>query len=56
MLMGNAGQQSRVLRTVVPCVQRSRRSRQRGDAKITYRHLLHTCVSLCHSHMSSVGS
>ncbi|KAI0295423.1 hypothetical protein B0F90DRAFT_1750815 [Multifurca ochricompacta] len=54
MLMGSAGQQSRVLRTGVPYVQKSRKSRRRGDAKITHRHLLHTCTSLCHSHVSIV--
>src|SRR6266702_2457253 len=44
MTIGKAGRQPRFFLTVVPCVQRSRRSRRRGDPKTICRHLWQTCT------------
>src|SRR5216683_6745133 len=48
MMIGNSGQISSISLTDLVYVQRSRRSRRRGDANATFRHLRHTCTSVCH--------
>ena len=48
MTRGKGGQISSASRTGVLAVQRSRRSRQRGDLKTTHRHRRQTCTSDCH--------
>ncbi|KAI0301341.1 hypothetical protein BC826DRAFT_988838 [Russula brevipes] len=47
--MGKAGQISSISLTGVSLLQRSRRSKWRGEAKTRSRHLRHTCTSVCHS-------
>src|SRR6267142_2919616 len=48
MLIGNGGQISSDAIVGVLSVQTSRRSRRRGDPKITHLHLRHTCIIACH--------
>src|SRR6266850_5716703 len=46
--MGNGGQMSSNFFTGLLCVQKSSRSRRRGEENTTDRHCLHTCTSVCH--------
>jgi hypothetical protein len=46
--IGSAGQISSIFLAGVLFVQRSRRSSQPGDPNTRYRHLWHTCTSVCH--------
>src|SRR6266404_6612381 len=48
--MGKAGQQASFFATGVPCVQKSRTLRRRGEEKMICRHLRQTCTSLAHFH------
>jgi len=48
MTIGNSGQISSMFLTGLVYVQRSCRSRRRGDANTTFLHVRHTCTSVCH--------
>src|SRR5712691_2656340 len=52
--IGKGGQISSNLLTGVVLVQRSRKSRRRGDPKTTCRHRRHTCVSGFHLHVKLI--
>jgi hypothetical protein len=52
MLIGKGGQISSDVLVGVVSVQTIRRPRRRGDPKITYLHLRHTCISAFHLQVS----
>ena len=56
MTIGNSGQISSISLTDLVRVQRRCRSRRRGDANTTFRHLRHTCTSVCHQSSCSKSS
>jgi hypothetical protein len=55
MTMGKGGQTANVSFTGVVSVQKSRRSRRRGDSRTMVRHFRHTCTSVCHACIEQVS-
>src|SRR5580693_6402218 len=54
--MGNGGQMSSNFFTGLLFVQKSRRSRRRGEENTTDRHRLHTCTSVRHPSSKAINN